>query len=182
MNRKDMKTGRKKSMNGIAWLTSLLIMLIVLLSGCGVSGSEEKQKADNTDTAQQEQISDTEGEEVTTYRKLILKIDGETVPVEWEDNESVAALRELAEDGLEINTSRYGGFEQVGDIESSLPRNDKDITTDAGDIMLYAGSNIVLFYGSNSWAYTRLGKIGLTEKEIKELLGNNDVTITLSVE
>ena len=179
MNRKDMKTGRKKSMNGIAWLTSLMIML---LSGCGASGSDEKQEADNTDTAQQEQISDTEGEEVTTDRKLILKIDGETVPVEWEDNESVAALREMAADGLEINTSRYGGFEQVGDIGTSLPRNDKDITTDAGDIMLYAGSNIVLFYGSNSWAYTRLGKIDLPEKEIKDLLGKSGVMITLSME
>ena len=102
--------------------------------------------------------------------------------MEWEDNESVAALRELAEDGLEINTSRYGDFEQVGDIGTGLPRNDKDITTDTGDIMLYAGSNIVLFYGSNSWAYTRLGKIDLPEKEIKDLLEKGDATVTLSVE
>jgi len=119
---------------------------------------------------------------VITDKKLILKIDAETVPVIWEDNESVAALKELAADGLEINISEYGDFEQVGDIGTSLPRNDKDITTDAGDIMLYAGSNIVIFYGSNSWAYTRLGKIDLSENEIKDLLENDGVTITLSME
>ena len=169
-------------MKKITALALLLIMLTVIICACGVSGSDEQQEANNTESVQQAQISDTEGEEVTTDKKLILKINGETVPVEWEDNESVAALRELAEDGLEIDTSRYGGFEQVGDIGSSLPRNDKDITTDAGDIMLYAGSNIVLFYGSNSWAYTRLGKIDLPEKEIQDLLEKSGVMITLSME
>ena len=169
-------------MKKITALALLLIMLIVLLSGCGVSESDEKQEADNTETIQKEQISDTKGEEMAYDKKMILKIDGEIVPVEWEDNESAAALRELAADGLEIDTSEYGGFEQVGDIGASLPRNDKDITTDAGDIMLYAGSNIALFYGSNSWAYTRLGKIDLSEKEIKDLLENSDITITLSME
>ena len=174
--------GVRENMKRMTALILLLLMLFVLFSGCGASGSDEQQDADKTETIQQEQISDTEGEEMTVEKTLIMKIDGETVPVEWEDNESVAALRELAEDGLEISASGYGGFEQVGDIGSSLPRNDKDITTDAGDIMLYAGSNIVLFYGSNSWAYTRLGKIDLPEKEIKGLLEKGDATITLSIE
>ena len=169
-------------MKKITALALLLIMLTVIICACGVSVADKQQEANDAEPVQQEQINDTEGEEVTTDRKLILKIDGETVPVEWEDNESVAALRELAEDGLEINTSRYGDFEQVGDIGTGLPRNDKDITTDTGDIMLYAGSNIVLFYGSNSWAYTRLGKIDLPEKEIKDLLEKGDATVTLSVE
>ena len=169
-------------MKRMVMLTLLLIMMLVIICACSVSGPDEQQEANNTEIVQQEQINDTEGEEVTTDRKLILKIDGETVPVEWEDNESVAALRGLAEDGLEINTSRYGDFEQVGDIGTGLPQNDKDITTYAGDIMLYAGSNIVLFYGSNSWAYTRLGKIDLPEKEIEDLLGKSGVMITLSME
>ena len=169
-------------MKKITALALLLIMLTVIICACGVSVADEQQEANNTEAVQQEQMSDTEGEEVTTDRKLILKIDGETVPVEWEDNESVAALRELAENGLEISASGYGGFEQVGDIGSGLPRNDKDITTDPGDIMLYAGSNIVLFYGSNSWAYTILGKIDLPEKEIKDLLGKSSSTITLKME
>ena len=74
----------------------------------------------------------------------------------------------------------YGGFEQVGSIGSKLPRNDKQTTTAAGDIVLYSGNQMVIFYGSNSWAYTRLGHI--TDKdaeEMAELLSNGDVTITV---
>ena len=79
--------------------------------------------------------------------------------------------------------SMYGGFEQVGPLGTSLPRNDSSTTTQAGDIVLYSGDQIVLFYGSNSWSYTRLGKIaGMTEAEIAEMLGQGGVTITLSME
>ena len=67
--------------------------------------------------------------------------------------------------------SMYGGFEQVGSIGSSIARNDKQTTTDYGDIVLYSGNQIVVFYGSNSWAYTRLGHIDMTKEELTELLG-----------
>lgn len=108
---------------------------------------------------------------------MILKIDGEEYPVEWEDNESVEALKELCP--LTIEMSMYGGFEQVGSIGKSLPKNDKQTTTDFGDIVLYSGDQIVVFYGSNSWAYTKLGRI-LADKEImEEALGNGNVTIEL---
>lgn len=78
--------------------------------------------------------------------------------------------------------SMYGGFEQVGPIGQSIARDDEQISTVPGDIVLYSGDQIVVFYGSNSWAYTRLGKINMSEDELTELLGNGDVTITLSVE
>ena len=106
------------------------------------------------------------------------------VDVRWEDNESVEALKELAEDSsLAISMSMYGGFEQVGAIGTNLPRNDVQTTTESGDIVLYSGNQIVVFYGSNSWAYTRLGKIkGMSEQELTELLGNGNVTITISME
>ncbi len=105
------------------------------------------------------------------------------VDVEWEDNEAVAALKERAAGGLEIQMSMYGGFEQVGPIGSRLPSSDVQTVTDSGDIVLYSGSQLVVFYGSNSWAYTRLGHItGKTAEEMKALLGNGDVTITLSVD
>ena len=108
---------------------------------------------------------------------------GETpVTVAWEDNESVEALKTLAAEGLTIDMSMYGGFEQVGSIGQSLPRDDQQTTTASGDIVLYSGNQLVVFYGSNSWAYTRLGHItDQTPEQMKALLGNEDVTITLSM-
>lgn len=114
--------------------------------------------------------------------KLAMKlIIGETeVPVVWEDNESVDALMTLAEkEPLTIQMSMYGGFEQVGPIGQSIVRDDQQTTTEAGDIVLYSGDQIVVFYGSNSRAYTRLGHVELSQKEMENLLGNGDVKLTL---
>lgn len=103
--------------------------------------------------------------------------------VTWEDNESVAELKKQAEQGaITVQMSKYGGFEQVGSLGRRYPSNDSQITTQNGDIVLYSSSNIVLFYGSNSWAYTRLGKINLLSSEVTEILGNQNVTISISVE
>ena len=114
---------------------------------------------------------------------LKMEIAGTPVTVDWEDNESVEALKELCKDGgLTIDMSMYGGFEQVGPIGTSLPRNDVQITTSSGDIVLYSGDQIVVFYGSNSWSYTKLGHItdssGYT---MEELLGSGDVSLTISL-
>ena len=114
---------------------------------------------------------------------ILMKIGKETVTVTWEGNESVAALKELLrEQSMSIQMSMYGGFEQVGSLGTSLPRDDEQTTTQAGDIVLYSGSQMVVFYGSNSWAYTRLGRIAdKSAKELEELLGNEDVIITLEL-
>ncbi len=106
-----------------------------------------------------------------------LKINGEEYPVEWEDNESVEALKDMCP--LTVKMSMYGGFEQVGSLGSSLPRNDEQTTTDYGDIVLYSGDQIVIFYGSNAWAYTRLGHILADQEVMNEALGNGDVTVEL---
>ena len=110
---------------------------------------------------------------------MVLMIGDTEVPVTWEDNASVEELKTLAGNGLMISLSMYGGFEQVGSIGQSIARDDEQITTSSGDIVLYSGDQIVIFYGSNSWAYTKLGKIDLSEGEITSLLSNGDVTITL---
>ena len=114
---------------------------------------------------------------------MVLTINGEAVSVEWEDNESVEALKNLVmTEPLSIRMSMYGGFEQVGSIGTSLPRNDIQTTTEAGDIVLYSGNQIVVFYGSNSWAYTRLGKVtDKSRSEMTELLGKGDVTATFMI-
>ena len=113
---------------------------------------------------------------------MTMKIGESPVQVDWEDNESVEALKSLAKQGdITIQMSMYGGFEQVGSLGESLPRNDKQTTTKSGDIVLYSGNQIVIFYGSNSWAYTRLGHISdKDESQMEELLSNGDETVTIS--
>ena len=114
-------------------------------------------------------------------KELTMTIDGTAVSVDWEENEAVEALRALAAEApLSIEMSGYGGFEQVGPIGARLPRNDAQTTTAAGDLVLYEGSQLVVFYGSNSWAYTRLGHIAdKTPQELTALLARSGVTVTL---
>ena len=118
------------------------------------------------------------------HTKMKMFINDTEVSVVWEENESVSALVELAEKApVTIQMSMYGGFEQVGPIGANLPRNDVQTTTQAGDIVLYSGNQIVVFYGSNSWAYTRLGKIeGLSQSELRSLLGKNAVELKITIE
>ena len=143
-------------------LAALLCALMLLLAGL---------------TAMAEDITTEEGE---NDMQMII---GETpVTVAWEDNASVEALKTLAAEGIAIDMAMYGGFEQVGSIGQSLPRDDQQTTTTSGDIVLYSGNQLVVFYGNNSWAYTRLGHItDQTPEQMKALLGNGDVTITLSI-
>ena len=115
------------------------------------------------------------------FAGMSISVDGVNLPVEWESNGSVEALRNLAP--LTVKMSAYGGFEQVGRIGRSLPRDDVRITTKPGDIVLYAGNQIVIFYGSNTWEYTRLGHVsGKSEAELAEILGKNGVTLTISAD
>ena len=109
-------------------------------------------------------------------------INNTPVTVVWEDNESVSALKEAVKNAsLTIQMSMYGGFEQVGSLNMTLPRNDTRITTQPGDIVLYSGDQMVVFYDSNTWAYTRLGHINdKTPDELTALLSNGNVTITIT--
>ena len=120
--------------------------------------------------------------ETAKEKTMVLRIGETQVPVTWEENASVAELRELAADGIRIDMSMYGGFEQVGPIGKSITSDDAQTTTSSGDIVLYSSNQIVIFYGSNSWSYTRLGKISLSEAEMTDLLSNGDVSITLTME
>ena len=135
----------------------------------------------HTDTSQESEPEIQKTDEEKTDMKL--KIKDTEVPVTWEENDSVDALREIVkEEPLTIQMSMYGGFEQVGPIGQDIVSDDAQTTTDAGDIVLYSGDQIVVFYGSNSWAYTRLGHADLSQKEMEELLGNGDVILKLQME
>ncbi len=98
-----------------------------------------------------------------------------------EDNPATAALKEkLKAAPITINMSDYGGFEKVGDLGFDLPTSNERVTTQPCDFVLYQGKQLVIFYGSNSWSYTRLGKItNVTPTELKNVLGNGSVSVTL---
>lgn len=124
-------------------------------------------------------IIDWAGEIVTEEAAgMVMKIGETEVPVTWEENASVEELKSLLP--LTIQMSMYGGFEQVGSIGQSIVRDDEQTTTSSGDIVLYSGDQIVVFYGSNSWSYTRLGHVDLSQQEMTDLLGHEDVIITIS--
>ena len=103
------------------------------------------------------------------------------INVAWLDNSSVNALKELAKDGLTINMHEYCGFEKVGSIGSTLPSSDIRITTNHGDIVLYSSNQIVIFYESNTWAYTKLGHINLSKSELTSLLDHENLDILLTL-
>lgn len=113
---------------------------------------------------------------------IYLSAGNETFAVALEDNDAANALMKLLQNGsVTISLNDYGGFEKVGALGTDLPADDAYTTTQAGDIVLYQGNQIVMFYGSNSWSYTKLGRIDdLTGWE--EALGSGDVTVTLSME
>lgn len=100
-----------------------------------------------------------------------------------EDNSSARAFREMLLDGpLTIRMSDYGDMEKVGPLGKSLPVNDENITTGPGDLILYQGNSLVIYYDTNTWNFTRLGKIdGVTGQELLAAFGNGDVTVTLSL-
>ena len=120
----------------------------------------------------------------SSQTKVLLKVGGNTMTATLTDNEATRELTKLLEHGdLTIRMSDYGGFEKVGALPQSLPTSNTQITTEPGDIMLYQGNQMVIFYGPNSWSYTRLGKIdGATASNLRQFLGNGNITMTLSLE
>ena len=124
-----------------------------------------------------------ESNSVPDYIKIT--IAGETLSVKMENNVATRALvKALDKAPISYTASDYGGFEKVGALGFSLPTSNSQITAVAGDVILYNGNQIVLFYGSNSWSYTRIGKIKYNSlEELKSFLkaGEGDVTIKLSL-
>jgi hypothetical protein len=101
--------------------------------------------------------------------------------VNLEDNRTKKALLEKLDEGdIIINAQDYSNFEKVGDLGFNLPRSDKYTKTEPGDVILYSGNQIVLFYGTNTWNYTKIGKINITGEELKSILGDGDITYTIT--
>lgn len=149
-------------------------------AGTAMAASQQTQLPASIESpAARESANEISSEESMTM-KMNLQIGNRTFTAALEENAAADALVELMKAApLTIQMSDYGGFEKVGSLGTSLPAGNSQTTTQSGDIVLYNGNQIVIFYGSNSWSYTRLGKIDdLTGWE--EALGNGDVSVTFS--
>ncbi len=145
------------------YIKNMLMLALLILSGCS---------SDNNDAMAQ-----------TMTQKMNITIDGVTKSVTLVDNAAARALvARLQESPVTVTLNTSGGFEIWGALGFSLPTSNEQITAQPGDVILYNGSNICLFYGSNSWSYTRLGHIdGLTEEELRTFLhaGESNIKVML---
>ena len=144
-------------------LKKLIALLLAVLLLCAAACAEE-----------------TTVEEQAMY----ITINGTTLTMTVADNAAARELLAMLADGpITVTTHGYGGWEQVGGLGFSLPAEDTWLNARPGDVMLYCGDQIVLFYGSNGWDYTQLGHIqGKTADELKEILGSGEDTVVLSLE
>lgn len=159
-----------------------ILLACLLLSGCGQQAGETKitEPSDGSIGIESNAGDDTIME---SGNQIFLTVNGQTLTATLAENSSAEALKELLAQGpLTISMRDYGSMEKVGDIGTDLPANDEQITTEAGDLILYMGSAFVIYYAPNSWNFTRLGKIdNITAQELKDLLGGGDVQVTLTM-
>ena len=115
-------------------------------------------------------------------RTLNITVNGRVLTAEMENNSSADALLERLEEApITIEMEDYASMEKVGDLGFTLPRNDRPTDTAAGDLILYQGHNFVIYYDTNSWNFTRLGKIeGISPSELRTILGPGDVMVQLT--
>lgn len=121
--------------------------------------------------------------EEETMSKIVIEVNGEVLELETEDNTAVKELKEKLKNGaIVVKAEDYGDFEKVGDLGFSLTKNDKQIETDSGDVVLYQGNKISIFYAPSAWEYTKLGKItNADSEELKSILGDGDVTFEIKI-
>lgn len=162
-------------------ILSLLTVLCLAFSACGNNDDEDVTPVEPQNIIQNvEQQTNTE----IPMDKLLITINGKTLTADFADNSSAKALADaLAKSSITYQADDYGNFEKVGDLGQSFPKNDENITTEPGDIILYQGHNLCIYYAQNTWSFTRIAKIkGVSKDELKEFLGEGEITVTLSVE
>ena len=153
-------------------------MLFLVLLSCSKA---DQPNIDNGPGKEQEQPK----VEDPMPHQIKITISGKTLPIKIENNAATKALVNiLRSSSITFTANDYGGFEKVGNLGRSLPSSNSQITAQPGDVILYSGNSIVLFYGSNSWSYTRIGRMQYSSlDELKSFLkaGGGDVSVTLSL-
>lgn len=163
-----------------------ILMMCLILTGCGGAQENKTDASDPATTETGETVQadeDRQKEENEMSEKTMrVQIGAYTFTAALEDNAATEALTAMLEEGpVTVNMRDYAGFEKVGSLGNSLPSIDRQTTTQAGDIVLYQSNQIVMFYGSNSWSYTKLARVeDLTGWE--EALGSGNAAVTFSLE
>lgn len=162
----------------------LLILLLPLVMGFTACGDDEPQLQQPPTEQDGDGSSDNDenASEPMDAKTISIKVGSQTLMMTLADNSSARALVDKLKEGdLTVNMQDYSNFEKVGPLGFSLPTNDAQIITGPGDVILYQGRNLVIYYDRNSWSLTRLGKIeGATRQSLLSVLGDGDVTVTLS--
>ena len=160
-------------------ITAILLVLMMAVSLCGC-GQAETGSSEAAQPSEQEETTVQDGAEAGL---LLLEVNGQTLEAELEDNEAARALKDqIGADGMKLELEEYGGFEKVGPLPEALPADDEQMDTLPGDIVLYQGNQISLFYGENSWSYTRLGHVkDMDGAQLQEILGDGDVSVVLKL-
>lgn len=164
------------------WLKIISIFtLIFLLCACQAHNAEETPKT--TENIKSSQITVEQEDEPMNQNNFYITAGDTTFTAAFADNSSAEAFAELLRKGdLTIKMNDYRNFEKVGEIGASLPRNDQYITTEPGDVILYLGTSITIYYDTNSWNFTRLGKIQNAAKDtLLAVLGQGDIEVTFSL-
>ena len=137
-----------------------------------------------TETIETEAVTEAIITEPNRESEQLLKIEvnSNTLYADFKDNSSAEALKEKLQAGsLTLEMEDYGGFEKVGDLPFSLPTNDENITTSAGDVILYQGNKLTIYYDTNTWSFTKVAKIRDADSSLKSKLGEGTVKVTLSI-
>lgn len=153
-------------------MNRLIITTFLILSTFTVTVQAQQKASDNQTKVNME----------SNTIKLTIE-GGKTFTATLVNNSSTQALMEqLAVGNVTVEMEDYAQMEKVGSLGFSLPRNDRQTTTGPGDIILYLGNHLVIYYDTNSWNFTRIGKIdNATQAELKAALGKGDVKVTLSL-
>lgn len=178
-------------------MSALLAILVMLfsLTSCSsggqhnlkedpsVSNTEKVPPEDQSDISMEESDTTSSEEEGNLKNQITLTINGTVLTATLADNSSAQSLKDLLADGpVTIAMRDYGGMEKVGPIGADLPTNNEQITTEAGDLILYMGNAFVIYYAPNSWNFTRLGKINdISAESLREILGSDAVDVTLEL-
>lgn len=156
----------------------ILFMAVVLVMGFSACGNETQ--SNDSESASVERKKTEEVEDMTAM-KMSVTIGEKSFTATLENNAATHELVKMMEKAsISIDMDDYSGFEKVGSLGKSLPTDNRKMTTQAGDIVLYSGNQIVMFYGSNSWDYTKIGRIDdLSGWE--DALGTGSVTAIFSI-